>query len=78
MREVEATAKRLQAERNESDALSVDDVALKIRNKVSPALLIENQIEDGVNFPLPPELRARFKAAGADDSVLDAIATSKR
>jgi membrane dipeptidase len=78
MREVEATAKRLQAERNESDALSVDDVELKIRNKVSPAHLIDILKQHGVNFPLTPELRTRFKAAGATDSVLDAIAKSKR
>ncbi len=78
MREVEATAKRLQAENNESDALSADDVELKIRNKVSPAHLIDILKQRGVNFPLTPELRKRFKAAGANDSVLDAIAKSKR
>jgi membrane dipeptidase len=78
MREVENTAKRLQAERNESDALSVDDVELKIRNKVSPDHLIDILQQHGVNFPLTPELRTRFKAAGANDSVLDAIAKSKR
>jgi membrane dipeptidase len=78
MREVEATAKRLQAERKESDALSVDDVDLKISNKVSAAHLIDILKQHGVNFALTPELRARFKAAGADDSVLDVIARSKR
>ena len=51
---------------------------LKIRNKVSPAHLIDILNQHGVNFALTPELRARFKAAGADESVLDTIAKSRR
>ena len=73
MREVEATAKRLQAERKESDALSFEDIELMVGNRVSPAQLIDRIRQHGVNFELTPEQRTRLKNEKVDDSVLDAI-----
>jgi membrane dipeptidase len=78
MREVEATAKRLQAERKESDALSFEDVELMVANRVNLAQLIDRITQHGVNFDLTPERRARLKAEKADDAVLDAIGKAKR
>jgi membrane dipeptidase len=78
MREVEATAKRLQAERKESDALSFEDVELMVGNRVGAAELIDRIKEHGVNFYLTAERRARLKSEKADDAVLDAIAKGKR
>src|SRR4029077_8424081 len=78
MREVEATAKRLQAERKDSDALSFEDVELMVGNRVSASQLIDRIKEHGVNFDLSAERRARLKSAKADDAVLDAIAREKR
>jgi len=78
MREVEATAKRLQAERKDSDALSFEDVELMVSNRVSASQLIDRIKEHGVNFDLTAERRARLKSEKADDSVLDAIAKGKR
>jgi len=78
MRQVEATATRLQAERKESDPLSLEDIELMLGNKVSSGHLVELIHEHGVNFELTPELRARLKANSADDAVLQAIAKGKR
>jgi membrane dipeptidase len=78
MRHVEATAKRLQAERKASDALSFDDIMLMLGNKVSSAHLIDLIQEYGVNFDLTPERRAQLQSAKADDAVLDAIAKGKK
>jgi len=78
MREVEATAKRLQAERKESAALSLEDIELMVGNRVGPAQLLDRIAQHGVNFDLTPERRARLKAAKADDAVLDAIAKARR
>jgi membrane dipeptidase len=78
MREVEATAKRLQAERKESTALSFEDIELMVSNRVSPALLIDRITQHGVNFDLTPERRARLKAQKADDAVLDAMVKARK
>jgi membrane dipeptidase len=78
MRQVEATAKRLQAERKDSDALSVEDVDLMLGNRVTTAHLVEIIQQHGVNFDLTPERRVRLKAEKADDAVLEAIAKNRR
>ncbi|MGZ4845433.1 MAG: dipeptidase [Candidatus Angelobacter sp.] len=78
MREVEATAKRLQEERKESDALSFEDIELMVGNRVSPSQLIERIHQHGVNFDLTPERRTRLKSQKVEDSVLDAIAKAKK
>jgi membrane dipeptidase len=78
MREVEATAKRLQAERKTADALSFEDVELMVANRVSSSQLMDRVNEHGVNFDLTPERRVRLKTAKTDDSVLEAIAKAKR
>lgn len=78
MRQVEATSKRLQAERKESDALSFEDVELMLGNKVSSAHLVDLIHEYGVNFDLTPERRAQLQAAKADEAVLEAIAKGKK
>lgn len=78
MREVEATAKRLQTERKVSDALSFEDIELMVGNRVSASQLIDRINEHGVNFDMTPEGRARLKSEKADDAVLDAIARAKR
>jgi hypothetical protein len=78
MREVEATAKRLQAERKESAALSFEDIELMVGNRVNTAQLIDRITQHGVNFDLTAERRARLKAAKADDSVLDAMAKARK
>jgi hypothetical protein len=78
MREVEETARRLQAERKESDALSIEDVELMLGNRVSPAHLIDVINQHGVDFDLTPERRARLKAEKADDAVLDAIVKARK
>jgi membrane dipeptidase len=78
MREVEATAKRIQAERNVSDALSFSDIELMVGNRGSADQLIHRLNEHGVNFDLTLERRNRLKADKADDSVLDVIAKVKR
>jgi membrane dipeptidase len=82
MREVEATAKRLQAEHKASDALSFEDIELMVGNRVSAALLIDRIGQHGVSFVLTSELRKRlkgeFKSDKDADQVLDAIAKAKR
>jgi membrane dipeptidase len=78
MREVEATARRLQAERNGLDALSFEEVELMMANRVSASRLIDRINQRGVSFDLTPERRTRLKAAKADDSALDAMAKAKR
>lgn len=78
MREVEETARQIQAERKESDALTLGDIEIMLGNRVTPAHLIDVINENGVNFELTPERRARLKAEKADDVVLDAIAKARR
>ncbi len=78
MREVEATARRLQAERKGSSALSFEDIELMVANRVRTGQLLDRISQNGVNFDLTPERRARLKAQKADDAVLDAIAKAKR
>src|SRR5262249_51321608 len=78
MREVEATAKRLQAERKTPDALSFEDVELMVGNRVSSPQLIDRINERGVSFELTAERRTRLKSAKADDAVLDAIGKAKK
>ena len=78
MREVEATAKRLQAERKESSALSLEDIELMVGNRVSAAQLLDRINEHGVNFELTPEQRQRLKAEKVDESALDAMEKTKR
>jgi membrane dipeptidase len=78
MREVEATARRLQAERKEADTLSFEDLELMVGNRVTTEHLLYVIREHGVNFDLTPERRIRLKAEKADDAVLDAVAKAKR
>jgi len=78
MREVEATAGRLQSERKESAALSFEDIELMVGNRVGPAQLIDRITKHGVDFALTPERRTALKAQKADDAVLDAIAKARR
>ena len=78
MREVEATAKRLQSERKESDALSFEDIELMVGNHVNSAQLVDRIRQHGVNFELTPERRTRLKAEKVDDSVLDTIAKVRK
>jgi membrane dipeptidase len=78
MREVEATARRLQAERAEDGPLSFDEICLKLANKVSDARLIQLLRERGVNFSLTPDYREELKNYNADSTLLEAIASAKR
>lgn len=78
MREVEATATRLQAERKESDALGFADIELMVENRVTTAQLIDRINQHGVSFDLIPERRTRLKAEKVEDSALDAIAKAKK
>ena len=78
MREVEATAKRLQSEHKAADALSLPDIELMIANKVSVPRLVERINENGVDFELTADKRARLKSDKADDAVLEVIARSRR
>jgi membrane dipeptidase len=78
MREVEATAKRLQAERKTADALSFEEIQLMAGNRVSAEQLAFRVKEQGVDFNLTPERRAILKGQRVDDTVLEAIAKAKR
>jgi membrane dipeptidase len=78
MRQVEETARRLQEERKESGALSIEDIELMLGNRVTSAHLIDVVNQHGVNFDLTPERRARLKAVKADDAVLDVIGKSRK
>jgi membrane dipeptidase len=78
MRQVEETAHRLQAERKESDALSLADIELMVGNRVTSAHLIEIINEHGVSFDLTPDRRAQLKSEKAEDTVLDAIAKARK
>ncbi len=78
MHDVEATAKRLQEERKESDALTFADVELMVGNRVNAAQLIDRINQHGVNFDLTADRRTRLKSEGADDTVLDALAKARR
>jgi membrane dipeptidase len=78
MREVEATAKRLQAERKESDALSFEDIELMLGNRLNADQLIDRIRRHGINFDLTPERRTQLKAEKVDDSVLDAMVKAKK
>src|SRR5215813_11728923 len=73
MREVEATARRLQAERKEADTLSFEELELMVGNRVTTEHLLDVIREHGVNFDLTPERRTRLKAEKADDALLDAV-----
>lgn len=78
MREVEATAKRLQTERKASDTLSFLDIELMLVNKVSTPQLVDRINEHGVDFDLTADRRARLKSEKADDAVLDVIGKARR
>jgi membrane dipeptidase len=78
MREVEATAKRLQAERKDSDALSFEEIELMVGNRVSAAQLIDRVHQHGVSFDFTLERRTRLKGEKVEDSVLDAIANGRK
>ena len=78
MRQVEQTARRLQNERKESGALSIEDIELMLGNRVTSAHLIDVVNQHGVNFDLTPERRARLKADKADDVALDVIGKSRK
>jgi len=78
MREVEATSRRLQAERKESAALSFEDIELMVANRVNTAELIDRITQHGVNFDLSPDRRTRLKAEKADDAIQDAIGRARR
>lgn len=78
MREVEATAKRLQAERKESAALSYEDIELMVGNRVNTAQLLDRITQHGVNFDVTPERRAQLKAQKADDAVVEAMVKARR
>jgi membrane dipeptidase len=78
MREVEATAKRLQDERKGSDALSFEDIELMVGNRVSAAQLIDRIRQHGVNFDLTPERRTQLKAEKVEESVLDAMVKARK
>ena len=78
MRDVEATSRQIQAERKESDALSLEDVELMLGNRVTSAHFIDLINEHGVNFDLTPERRNRLKAEKADDAELDAISKGRK
>ncbi len=78
MREVEEVSRQIQAERKESDALSLGEIEIMLGNAVTPAHLIDVVTEHGVDFELTPERRALLKAERADDAVLDAIAKARR
>jgi membrane dipeptidase len=78
MREVEATAKRLQAERKEADALSLEDIELMLGNRTEPAELAYRVTEHGVSFDLTAERHTRLKGEGADEAELDAMVRAKR
>jgi membrane dipeptidase len=78
MREVEATAKRLQAERKTADALTFEEIQLMAGNRVSAEQLAFRVKEHGVDFDLTPERRASLKGQKVDDTVLEAIAKAKR
>jgi membrane dipeptidase len=78
MREVEARAKRLQAERKAADGLSFADVELMIANRTSLPQLVDRISEHGVDFDLTADKRARLKSEKADDAVLEVIAKARR
>jgi hypothetical protein len=78
MREVETTARRLQAGRKEADSLSFEELELMVGNRVTTEHLLDVIREHGVNFDLTPERRTRLKAEKADDAVLDAIGKARR
>ena len=78
MREVEATARRLQAERKTADALSFEDIRLMAGNRVSGAQLMYRVQEHGVDFDLTPERRASLKGQKVDEATLEAIAKAKK
>jgi len=76
MREVEATARRLQNET--SRPLSFADIELMIANGVETSRLAERIKERGVDFDLTPDRRARLKAEKVEDGVLEAIGKAKQ
>jgi len=78
MRQVEATARQIQAENKDSDALTFYDIELMLGNYVTSAHLLDVVHEHGVNFDLTPERREKLKSEKASDEVLEAISKAKR
>jgi hypothetical protein len=78
MHEVEDTAKKLQSERKDADALSFEDIELMLGNRTDLIQMTNRVNEYGVAFELTAERRARLKGEGANDSMLDAMARAKR
>ncbi|HLJ30376.1 MAG TPA: dipeptidase [Candidatus Angelobacter sp.] len=78
MHQVEAIARQIQAERKESDALTFEEIELMLGNYMTPAHLIDQIHEHGVNFDLTPERREKLKGEKASDEVLESISKSKR
>ena len=78
MREVEATAQKLQAESPEDDPLSFDEICLKLANNASSSRLMELVRERGVDFSLTPDYRDQLKSYNADGALLEEIARARR
>lgn len=78
MHEVEATAKKLQAEQPATAALSFEDIELMLGNHVDSAEVVRRVNEKDVDFDLTDDRKAQLKAQGANDVVLAAIAQAKR
>jgi membrane dipeptidase len=78
MHEVEATAKRLQAEQPATAALSFEDIELMLGNHVDQAEMVRRVNEKDVTFDLTDDRKALLKAQGATNPVLETIARAKR
>ena len=78
MHEVEATAKRLQAEQPATAALSFEDIQLMLGNHVDQAEMVRRVNEKDVTFDLTDDRKALLKAQGATNPVLETIARAKR
>jgi membrane dipeptidase len=78
MREVEATARRLQLESRDSDALGFDEIQLRLANRASSAYVTDLVHDHGVCFDLTAEQRAALKSDGADDGLLELLANGRR
>ena len=77
MREVEATARRMQTEKS-SEALSYEEIQMKLANRVSSAYVLDLVRDRGVNFDLSMDQRAQLKADGADEALLAAIINARK
>jgi membrane dipeptidase len=78
MKEVEATAKKLQSEQPATAALSFADIELMLGNRVDMAEVVRRINEKDVSFDLTSDRKAQLKAEGANSQVLEAIAQSKK